>query len=193
MAPLRDSFEDDHDDDAPPPGPLVRPMGGNDAWEMVALVKFYYEPDMNGENFMEMKRLFESMIPYGLVAVKPGGAIIGFGFSIPGPEMFTNKRGVVKIVTHPDEDRMECTKKIIRGFARQTMAEGGTTLEVSVPDGDDVVEDACSDYGAVCTKRIDHNSEFGPVKALIFTIKNLSEHFGYGADKKPPKPKDPKP
>lgn len=193
MAPLRDSFDDERDDDAPPPGPIVRPMSASDAWSMVAMIKIYYEPQMSGEKFMQMKRQFENLIPYALVAVKPGGTIIGFGFSIPGPEMFSNKRGIAKIVTHPDEDRMECTKKIIRGFARQSMAAGDTTLEVSVADGDDIVENACSDYGAVCTRRIDRETEFGPVKAQVFTIKNLTEYFGYNADKKPPKPKDPQP
>ncbi len=194
MASLRDSFDGDHDDnDAPPPAILVRPMESRDAWKMVVLERSAYPKKMRCVNPLALKILYDDMIPHTLVAVKKGGEIIGFGIASSEPGLFKNKRGVLKIVTGADVDTVDCAKRLIRGFALQAMAAGQNSLEVCVAD-EDLLEDACSAYQAPCTKRIKGITPLGVVYGLVFTIHNLTEHFGYKNDQNLPKPPNgPKP
>lgn len=183
MASLRDSFDGDHDhDDAPPPAILVRPMEARDAWKMVLLERRASAKNMKGVDQLALKKQYDDMIPHTLVAVK-NGAVIGFGIASSEPGLFQNKRGILKIVTNTDEEQTDCTRRLIRGFALQVMATGQKALEICVRDGQDIVEDVCSDYQAACTKSLKGHTPLGQIKALVFTIDRLSENFGYKSEK----------
>lgn len=198
MAQLERSFNNGKDtphsqgDDAPSPL-LVRPMNARDTWEMIGLIQCYSNPLLSGEKQMAVKRFLEACQRDTLVAVKPGGTIVGFAIACSQSAFFQGPRGILKLVTHPNDKTDLCTQRLIRGFALQAMAAGQTKLEICVQAGDDTLEAVCLDYNALCTRHIREDTPLGPVKADILTIQNLRDYFGYGADAKAKQSKAPQP
>lgn len=190
MKPLGDSF-DDARDDFPPPGPVVRPMECRDSWDMTALIQRNTRTGMTGKQFMAVKERLENLIPKILVDVQPGGKISGFAIATPQAENFSNPRGLLRIVTSSDFDRAESTKRLLRGIARQMMAEGQTTMELIVADDDETVKGVCKLYQATCVKPASITGDFPAPKSHVFVISDLTRHFGLKWPQA--KPKDPSP
>lgn len=190
MMPLGDSF-DDARDDFPPPGPVVRPMECRDAWDMTALLQRNTRTGMTGDQFVAMKERLENMIPKILVDIQPGGKLSGFAIAATQANNFSNPRGILKIITSPDFDRAESTKRLLRGIARQLMAAGQTTMELVASDDDEVLKNACKLYGGVCVKQASPSGEFPAINSHVFVISDLTKHFGLKSQQT--KPKDPSP
>lgn len=190
MTPLSDSF-DDARDDFPPPGPVVRPMECRDAWDMTALLQRNTRTGMTGDQFLIVKERLENLIPKILVDVQQGGKISGFAIATAQAGDFSNPRGLLRIVTSPDFDRLESTKRLLRGIARQMMAAGQTTMELIVADDDETVKNACKLYQATCVKPASVAGEFSTPKSHVFVISDLTKHFGLKSPQA--KPKDPSP
>ncbi|GEM_PF-4379478 len=190
MIPLSDSFDDAHDD-FPPPGPVVRPMESRDAWGMTAMLQRYTRAGLTGDQFMAMKERLENFIPKALVDVQPGGKISGFAIAATQAGNFANPRGILKIMTSPEFDRAESTKRLLRGIARQIMATGQTTLELVVSDDDEVLKDVCKLYQANCVKMASPSGDFPALNSHVFVISDLTRHFGIKP--RQDQPKDPSP
>jgi hypothetical protein len=184
MTRLTDSF-DDAQDDLPPPGPIVRPMETRDAWDLTVMIQRHTPNGLNGAQFMDMKTRLENSLHKILVDVQPGGKLSGFAIAMTQADTFDNPRGLLKMMTFPEYDRVDATKRLLRGIARQVMAAGQTSLEVLVADHDAVLTSVCNLYAGTFQKAAPGTGDFPTQNAKVFSITNLTQHFGY----KPPTPK----
>lgn len=197
MPSLRDAFDDE--DEPLPPAILIRPMEARDTWEMVQLERRNAGRYMSGEEQMALKRLYDTMIPHALVAIKRGSGLVGFGIAPAAPGLFTQPRGILKLVSKPDPvpaeepgrdgDQTDCIRRLIRGFALQAMADGRNGLEICVADGDEMTENACADYLAHAAGRLNRDTPLGPISGQVFRIEPLTAHFGFGVAPKLPRPR----
>lgn len=181
MDSLRNSFDDAHDD-FPPPGPIARPMEARDAWNMAAMIQRQIPSGLSGEDFVRVKKSLENLISHILVDVQPGGKISGFSVSGTQPGIFANPHGIIAaFLSHefPRFDQADAAKRLLRGTARQAMANGQNSLEVFISDDNPVLRAICHDYTGSRTGRLMLNNTYGPVSGDIYTIPDLTRHFGY--------------
>lgn len=171
--------KDEKNEENSDPRLLVRPMAGNDHWNMMMMIS---DGESVGNTIGALSADEESYRPNSLVAIAPGGRMVGF---ILGQERANQICVSHLIVTEAQEDAQGCIDQLVRAMARHCVGTGQKSLGLMVSENDLVMPGVCLKHKACKERTFINIDEADPESHMIFyRIHDLPDKFGMGADRK---------